>query len=301
MNWLNKFLRHRSRKQQLNQTQGLTVTLPPPFVVAQTIDEVHGYFSDFNMATDPYLQAEGTVPGRCYICNADVLFEVARPLNGEDINWRETLKCPQCHLINRWRGCLHLFNAICKPTENDRIYITEVLTPVHGLLSGMYPNLMSSEYFPQAQPGELVQAHTKMIRNEDVTNLSFEPRSFDTVLSFDVLEHVPAYRSAIEEFYRVLDIGGHLILTAPFAFQDKTQVRAIVNEQGEIEHLMEPCYHGDPLSDEGVLAYYDFGMELLDQFKAVGFEESYAVCYTSNDWGYPSENIAFIARKHHEF
>jgi len=275
----------------------LTTALPPSFVIAHTIEEVHNYFSDYDMASDPYLQLEGALPGHCFVCNTEVLFEVARPLNGEDVNWRETLKCPQCHLVNRWRGCLHLFNAICKPGEHDRIYITEALTPVHELISGIYPNLESSEYFPQAQPGEKVKTHSRVIRNEDVTDLSFESESFDAVLSFDVLEHVPDYRAAIEEFYRVLDIGGYLILTVPFNFQFKTLVRAIVNDQGVIEHLTEPCYHGDPLSDQGVLAYYDFGMELLDQFKATGFKKSFVVCYTSNYWGYPSRNVAFVARK----
>lgn len=246
------------------------------------------------MSTDPYLHQEGPLPGRCFVCKKSVLFEVERPQDGGEVNWRETLKCPHCHLINRWRGCLHLFDTVCKPTNLDRIYITEALTPVHEQLSGVYTKLASSEYIPLAQAGEVVQLHSRAIRNEDVTSLTFNAESFDSVLSFDVLEHVPNYKRALEEFYRVLDFGGYLIITAPFSFQEATQVRATVDEQGVVTHLMEPCYHGDPLSDDGVLAYYDFGMELLDLLNDVGFEESYGACYTSNDWGYPSENIAFV-------
>jgi len=295
MNWL-KNLKNRWGQQQ-KPGQDLTNEIPTPFFFAKTIDAVQQHFADYNTSTDPYLQLEGALPGRCFVCRKDVLFEVERPKNAEQVNWRETLKCPHCHLINRWRGCLHLFETVCKPTQSDRIYITEALTPVYEVLSGTYANLASSEFIPQSQPGEMVEVHSRTVRNEDVTNLTFETGSFDSLLSFDVLEHVPNYQRALEEFYRVLDSGGHLILTAPFSFQTGTQVRATVDEEGVVTHLMEPCYHGDPLSDEGVLAYYDFGMELLDQLNDVGFKDSSLACYWSNDWGYPAANVAFVARK----
>jgi hypothetical protein len=111
------------------------------------------------------------------------------------------------------------------------------------------------------------------------------------------LEHVPDYRTALKEFFRVLAVGGQLVLSVPFSFRQETVVRAIVDESGEIEHLVEPCYHGDPLSPEGVLSYYDFGMDLLEELSRSGFSECFVVCYSSAPWGYMDENIAFIARK----
>jgi len=271
--------------------------LPPPFIRATNIGEVRDYFRGYRTSSDPSLQSEGPIAGFCAICDQEVSFEVDRPPGGGEINWRETLKCPGCGLINRWRGSLHLFKAVCNPSSEDRIYITESLSPVNDVLSTRYRNLVSSEYVPGAEPGEIVNVHTFKVRNEDVTGLSFDDNSFDALLTFDVLEHVPEYGRALKEFHRVLDFGGHLILTAPFNFSHETVVRAVVNAAGEIEHLVEPCYHGDPMSDEGVLAYYDFGMELLDRLKDAGFRDCYLVCYTSNDWGYPSPNVAFVALK----
>ena len=247
--------------------------------------------------TDPFLEAEGSLPGYCYVCDEGVLFEVDRPSDGSAVNWRETLKCPKCGMINRWRGCLHLFEDICRPSKNSRVYITEALSPVFDKLRSRLSHLTSSEFLSDSKPGELVHIHGRSIRNEDVTKLSFDRESFDTILSFDVLEHVPDYRVALEEFHRVLDHNGYLILSAPFSFQQETNIRATKNEAGEVEHLMEPCYHGDPLSNEGVLAYYDFGMELLDELKEVGFGESYLVCFNSNAWGYPGPNVTFVAQK----
>lgn len=271
--------------------------LKSPFNIAREIGEVHQYFIEYNTATDSFLQSKGRLPGFCYVCWRQVSFKVERPRVGGEPNWRETLKCPRCGLINRWRSGLHLFDAICKPSEQDRIYVTEALSPLSKQLSRNYLNLTSSEYLPGTKLGEVARIRWKPVRNEDITQLTFDDSSFEAILCFDVLEHVPDYRLAISEFQRVLDFNGHLILTVPFSFQQETRVRAIVNAAGKVEHLTDPCYHGDFLSGDGILSYYDFGMELLDELKEVGFSESFLVCYKSNEWGYPAENIAFVARK----
>ena len=46
-------------------------------------------------------------------------------------------------------------------------------------------------------------------------DLPFRASSFDTILSTQVLEHVPHPRTLLREVYRVLKLGGHLVLTAP--------------------------------------------------------------------------------------
>lgn len=286
---IDKWLRRRRRIRPSN--------VPPPFTSAHEIGDVQDHFHGYDIASDEYLQPNTSLPGRCYICQQNVLFEVDPPGEDGTINWRETLRCPGCHLISRWRGCLHVFDAVCQPREQDRIYLTETLSPVFDHLEKLYPNLIGSEFLPQAELGHMVQLHPARVRNEDVTRLTFEENSFDAILCFDVMEHIPDYREALREFYRVLDLGGQLVLTAPFSFQHETVVRAVINESGEIEHRVEPCYHGDPLSSEGVLCYHDFGMEFLQELTGAGFQESFVVCYQSNEWGYPAANLAFVARK----
>ena len=54
--------------------------------------------------------------------------------------------------------------------------------------------------------------HSTLVRNEDVTQLTFSDNYFDTVLCFDVLEHVPDYRAALKEFYRALKPGGKVYI-----------------------------------------------------------------------------------------
>ena len=272
--------------------------LPKPFYYAENIGDVHRYFSSYSERhSDSHLESKPTRDGHCFVCQQHVSFTFEPSPDGGPVNWRETLACPNCGLINRWRSCLHVFEAICEPCEEDRIYLTETLSPVYQNLVKRFPQLVSSEYFPDAEFGEMVQTQVMPVRNEDITRLTFADAELETILCFDVLEHVPDYRSALKEFYRVLCKGGQLVLSVPFSFQEKTRVRATVDDAGKIHHLVEPCYHGDPLSTQGVLSYYDFGMELLDDMREAGFQECFLSCFYSKHWGYLNENIVFVARK----
>jgi SAM-dependent methyltransferase len=272
-------------------------SMPEPFFATDSIDDLLAHFVDQAPDMEELPDSQEVLRGECYVCQREVDFLIERPADGGPVNWRETLKCPGCELINRWRSCLHLFQAVCEPTELDHIYLTETLSPVYRQLEGQFPLLVGSEYMPPAERGESVEMHGHMVRHEDVTQLSFADRSLEAVLCFDVMEHVPDYRSALREFHRVLVRGGQLVLSVPFSFSQKTLVRAVVRASGGIEHLVEPCYHGDPLSSEGVLSYYDFGMDLLADLEAAGFREAFAVCYRDRRWGYLMSNVAFVARR----
>ena len=51
----------------------------------------------------------------------------------------------------------------------------------------------------------------------DVLELPFDPRSFDTVCSFEIVEHVPDAERFVAELARVLKPGGRLVLSTPRA------------------------------------------------------------------------------------
>lgn len=272
-------------------------SLPEPFHEAADIPALRRIFSAHSTDLQTRSGTAGALSGQCYVCAETVDFQVAPPGPDGAVNWRETLACPNCGLINRWRSCIHLFEALCGPAQPDHIYLTETLSPVYRTLATRHPALVGSEYVPHAKPGEVVDLHGQRVRNEDVTRLSFDDRTLEAVLCFDVLEHVPDYRRALREFFRVLVPGGQLLVSVPFSYQQQTVVRAVVGGAGTIQHLVPPCYHGDPLSAEGVLAYYDFGMDLLGEMNRAGFSETFLVCYQSARWGYLNGNVAFVARR----
>jgi hypothetical protein len=109
---------------------------------------------------------------------------------------------------------------------------------------------------------------------------------------------VPDYKSAFKECARVLRSGGKMMWSVPFiAAHHDNMVRAKI-ENGEIVHILPPEYHGDPLSSDGVLCFQYFGWEMLDQMRNAGFQEAYALCYHSTEFGYlGGEQFMFVARK----
>jgi hypothetical protein len=262
-----------------------------------SLDAMHAFYAEFSHSPDTSNDIPASVKGTCYVCDCEVSFDVNASTVRECKNWRETLACPRCSLINRWRGSIHLFEALARPHQADRIYLNEQLSPLYQAISARYPGCVGSEYFCDKVPGSEVETPAGVVRNEDVTRLTFADRSFETVLTFDVLEHVPDYKKALVEFYRVLVAGGQVLISVPFNFTNETTIRAEIDEQGQIRHLMEPSYHGDPLSDEGVLCFYEFGLDLLQELKNAGFQDAFAVCYASRQWGYFENQIMFVGRK----
>jgi len=57
--------------------------------------------------------------------------------------------------------------------------------------------------------------HTKAMRKEDITNLSFKNDSFDVIICMHVFEHIDDDRKAMEEVFRVLKTGGKALLDVP--------------------------------------------------------------------------------------
>jgi SAM-dependent methyltransferase len=149
------------------------------------------------------------------------------------------------------------------------IYNAESKGALHRALCP-HAGYVCSEYFgPEFAPGQCVGG----VRNEDLQRLSFADRSFDLVLSSDVLEHVPEPYLAHREILRVLKSRGRHIFTVPYKPDaDRDDVRArVVN--GEIEYLAEKLYHGDPIRPQhGVLVWTIFGREMLDRLTDIGFE-----------------------------
>ncbi len=216
---------------------------------------------------------------------------------GGHINWRERLICPDTNLNNRQRAGYHLFLSELHPYEQDKVYITEQASPFFDFLKKKVVSLTGSEFISvNSAPGAITSAG---LRHEDFTNLSFKDNSLDKIISFDCLEHIPNYEAAIRESYRALKPGGRALFSFPFSANDtSTLVRAKVEENGQITHITEPEYHGDPLSSDGCLSYYTFGWDILDTFSLAGFKDVYAAVYWSDIFGYlGNEQIVFVAKK----
>jgi len=240
---------------------------------------------------------EFTVSGISYPANQYVDFKVDYQYSdGRNINWRERMICPVTHLNTRLRCCVHILDFELSPYPGSVIYITEQVTSLFQYLSRKFANLLGSEYLGNdLQPGEIRNG----IRHEDMTNLSIKSESIDHFLSFECFEHIPFYKKAISEAYRVLAPGGVFLGSFPFDCNNQANlIKAKLDDNGDIIYFAPPEYHGDPVSDKGILCYTVFGWEILDEFKQAGFDEAYAILIWSDIFGYlGGEQIFFVAKK----
>ncbi len=244
--------------------------------------------------------------GYCRVCNISTQFLVdyrySHQVQGKKVpNWRERLSCPNCRLNNRMRATIHLFLEECNPIKNSYIYLTEQVTPLYKYFKNNFSNVIGSEYLGnQISYGSVLE---NGIRNESLTELSFEDGKFDFILSFDVLEHIPDYQKAFAECYRVLNSNGKMLFTVPFRQRsEKNLIRAKLDSQGNLVHVEKPVYHGDPINNKGILCFQEFGWQILDELKDVGFDEVKAIIYGSGFYGYlGGGNIIFVAQKKKSF
>lgn len=219
--------------------------------------------------------------GWCGLCGHETVFHIPSKIAGTPANFREELVCEGCGMNARVRAGLQILSANGS-FDTDAVYITEQASPTFVWLQDRVKRLVGSEFVHDDSIRQSMQLYLNdlggkgTIHFEDVTSLTFHEASLDAIASFDVLEHVPEYADAFREFARVLKPGGILVLTAPFINDlQRTLVRARIGSDGAVEHLMQPEYHGDPRSSEGILCFYHFGWDMLETARDAGFKEAY--------------------------
>ena len=100
------------------------------------------------------------------------------------------------------------------------------------------------------------------LRHEDIMALTFQDASFDVVITSELFEHVSDPLAGFSEVRRVLRTGGRHIFTVPMVPDTLTASRT-----------QQPAvYHIDPLRPEGTVVITDFGDDLPDLLRPLGFE-----------------------------
>ncbi len=236
---------------------------------------------EFN-ADATLLQALTTdgIHGDCSLCGQPRWFRVPGHAPHAPVSLRESLTCEACGANARHRSTAQvLFDSTT--VGRARVYMTEQTSDVFVQFRQRCHRLIGSEFIRDWRQRLrlslwlLRQHRWPWVRGEDVTALSFRDRTFDAIVSMDVLEHVPDYHRALGEFARVLRPGGVLVLTVPF-YDDQAEstVLARIAADGSIDHLQPAEYHGDPVSSSGALCFHHFGWDLLDAMRANGFSKA---------------------------
>jgi SAM-dependent methyltransferase len=127
----------------------------------------------------------------------------------------------------------------------------------------------------------------------DLQSLPFDNETFDYVISSEVFEHVMDPLKGFTEVNRVLKKGGYHIFTIPFNPNSKT-IKRVVSQNGKIQYILPKAYHRDPLSISGSLVVTEFGYDLIDRLKEIGFDTNLFLPPVNLNFG---RATAFVSRK----
>ncbi len=172
---------------------------------------------------------------------------------------RKNAQCPRCSVMERHR-LLWLYLREKTNLFSVRQRMLDV-APVHAIQKRLrkLPNL---DYLSIDLRSPIAMRHM------DITALNLADQSFDFILCYHVLEHIPDDRKAMAELYRVLKPGGWALLQVPADLnQEKTVEDLTVTSQTERLRLFGNVDH--------VRIY---GRDYFDRLREAGFQVS------QDDW-----------------
>lgn len=228
--------------------------------------------------------------GRCDVCGHIGAY------NRVDAPTRESYWCAACNASLRYRMQARALAATLgratleEATRHSTYTSLDVYEP--GIIGPLRPRLeraatyCNSYFWPGVQPGRVRNG----VRCEDLHALTYADESFDLIVSSDIFEHVRHPDDGFGEIRRVLRRGGWHVFTVPLTWPlPSTTVDRVDTSGDEDVFLLKPQYHGSPADPEGSLVYTDFGMDLPERLRELGFS-------TVTHHGYRGA-VTFVARK----
>ncbi len=204
---------------------------------------------------------------QCPICRHPTVFvcdEATEPWIRRCIWCRSTPKYRAIRMVAEQRLGRRLEDVL---DAGGAIYELSTTSPLFRRLSGR-PGYVASGYFSDKAFGRELRSG---VWNQDLQRLSFESGSFDLVVSSETMEHVRRPWLGFGEIHRVLKDGGLHVFTIPYR-EDRLTTARVDTSGPEDRHLLPPVYHLDPYRPEDSLVYTDFGGDLVELLRPLGFE-----------------------------
>ena len=100
------------------------------------------------------------------------------------------------------------------------------------------------------------------VRNENLETQTFADRSFDLVITIDVLSYANDPEKSVKRIARTLDVGGAYLFTVPtYKGKLSSERRAAYKPDGTIEY-MKPAEHHHSHPNAGGLVTFHYGYDL---------------------------------------
>lgn len=180
------------------------------------------------------------------------------------------VRCVRCGASPVSQSIVAVIRDECPDLSASTVYELSSRGKLVDWLKGRTGSLTTSEYMPGVVNGSVCRD----VRCEDVQQLTFADESFDLCTSTEVFEHVHDDNAGFAQIRRVLRPGGKFIFTVPLNGAAQTIERARVRD-GQIVHLLEPEYHGDPFNHgKRVLCMRNYGTDIVDRLLDAGFSRA---------------------------
>lgn len=229
-------------------------------------------------------------PGYCVCCDQTVTFECYH-------NWlRDHYVCTNCQCIPRERALMATIEKYYPNWRELRIHESSPIQRGASLkLKNQCKNYLASQYYPDAEYGTMVNG----FRNENLESQTFADKSFDLVITQDVMEHVYNPDRVFSEIARTLATGGAHIFTVPMINKySKTEVWATLNSDGTPNFLHLPEYHGNPVNPYGSPVTMHWGCDIIDYIYAASGLDTQIISLYDKHLGIMGEyNEVLITRK----
>lgn len=173
---------------------------------------------------------------------------------------RDYYICSKCGSIPRQRALMKVLRGLYPDLKKVRIHESSPSKEMAAQFR-RETDLYACSYFVENLPlgADLGNGAT----NENLEQLTLPDHSVDVFITQDVLEHVYNPQKAFQEIERVLSVGGVHLFTTPIRLFAKTQPRGYFDGKKWI-NILPPVYHGNPISEQGSLVTYDWGVDIAD-------------------------------------
>lgn len=228
--------------------------------------------------------------GFCPCCDSEVIFSSKN-------SWlRDYYTCSKCGSIPRERALMYCIEKFYPNWRDLSIHESSPANRGASIkLKRECKHYLATHFFPDRPLGE----EEKGYLNINLESQDFENEMFDLVITQDVMEHVFYPGKAFSEIARTLNTGGSYIFTVPLVNKNKpSEIWASINNDGTIEFLKEPEYHGNPIDANGCPVTMHWGYDICDFiFKHSGLYTS-MIIIDNLDLGIRGEYIeVLISRK----
>ena len=202
-----------------------------------------------------------------------------------------SVRCLKCRASAITMSLVTVLRRIVPDLETKEVYELSSRGALYNYLVRNSKKLTFSEFFETVPSGSFLHG----IQCQDVQNLTYDSESFDICTSTEVFEHVPDDLKGFSEIRRVLKPLGVFIFTVPLSNQFETIERAMLSPTGEIQHLLSPEYHLDPIRGHTpVLSFRNYGQDIVNRLISQGFAHAEVIAHGKEKeipWGYASSVV----------